>query len=76
MTSTVNRAKSVILMTGEYDFSCTPDDTLATAKAIPGARVTTMKGLGHFPMSEDPARFREYLVPVLDEIRAQPVRGS
>jgi pimeloyl-ACP methyl ester carboxylesterase len=58
------------LMTGEYDFSCTPEDTLRTAKAIPGARVTVMKGLGHFPMSEDPARFREYLRPVLDEIRA------
>ncbi|MBI2206940.1 MAG: alpha/beta hydrolase [Candidatus Rokubacteria bacterium] len=59
------------LMTGEYDFSCTPEDTLRTAKSIPGARVTVMKGLGHFPMSEDPARFREYLLPVLDEIRGR-----
>lgn len=62
------------LMTGEYDFSCTPDDTLRTAKSIPGARVTVMKGLGHFPMSEDPARFREYLLPVLDEIRGRQGR--
>src|SRR3546814_2133142 len=52
-------------------FSCTPEDTLRTAKAIPGARVTIMKGLGHFPMSEDPARFRDYILPVLDEIRAR-----
>jgi pimeloyl-ACP methyl ester carboxylesterase len=57
------------LLTGEYDFSCTPADTERTAKAIPGARVTIMKGLGHFPMSEDPAQFRRYLLPVLDEIR-------
>ena len=27
-----------------------------------------MEGLGHFPMSEDPERFRRYLLPVLDEI--------
>lgn len=61
------------LMTGEYDFSCTPEDTLRTASAIPGARVTVMKGLGHFPMSEDPERFRGYVLPVLDEIRARQV---
>ncbi|HEV8142779.1 MAG TPA: alpha/beta hydrolase [Methylomirabilota bacterium] len=62
------------LLTGEYDFSCTPDDTLRTAKAIPGARVAVMKGVGHFPMSENPAQFRTYLLPVLDEIRAHATR--
>ena len=59
------------LLTGEYDFSCTPEDTRRTAAAIPGARVTIMKGLGHFPMSENPAQFRRYLLPVLEEIRAR-----
>jgi pimeloyl-ACP methyl ester carboxylesterase len=58
------------LLTGEYDFSCQPDDTLRTAAKIPGARVTIMKEIGHFPMSENPAQFRRYLLPVLDEIRA------
>jgi hypothetical protein len=29
-----------------------------------------MKDLGHFPMSEDPARFVSYLLPVLARIRA------
>ena len=57
------------LLTGEYDFSCTPEDTKRTAAAIPGAKVTVMKDVGHFPMSENPARFREYLLPVLDEIQ-------
>ena len=57
------------LLTGEYDFSCTPEDTRRTAAALPGAKATIMAGLGHFPMSENPARFREYLLPVLDEIR-------
>jgi len=56
------------LLTGEYDFSCTPEDTLRTAQAIPGARATVMRELGHFPMSENPAQFRTYLLPILDEI--------
>jgi pimeloyl-ACP methyl ester carboxylesterase len=59
------------LLTGEYDFSCTPDDTLRTARAIPGAQATIMREVGHFPMSENPAQFRRYLLPVLDEIAAR-----
>ena len=57
------------LLTGEYDFSCTPEDTLRTAQSIPGAKVQVMQQLGHFPMSENPAQFRRYLLPVLDEIK-------
>jgi hypothetical protein len=30
-----------------------------------------MPDLGHFPMCEKPARFREYILPVLDEIRGR-----
>ncbi len=56
------------LLTGEYDFSCSPEDTLRTAASIPGAQVTIMKEVGHFPMSENPAQFRGYLLPVLQEI--------
>jgi pimeloyl-ACP methyl ester carboxylesterase len=62
------------LLTGEYDFSCTPADSERTASAIKGARFTVMKGLGHFPMSEHPVQFRGYLLPVLDAIRAHPRR--
>ena len=29
-----------------------------------------MKGLGHFPMSEDPPKLISYLLPVLEKIRA------
>ena len=56
------------LLTGEYDFSCSPEDTLRTAQSIPGAKVTVMKEVGHFPMSENPAQFRQYILPVLQEI--------
>lgn len=59
------------LLTGEYDYSCTPEDTLAVARAVPGAKVTIMKQLGHFPMSENPALFLSYLEPVLDDIHAR-----
>ena len=43
------------LLTGEYDFSCTAEDTLRTAAQIPGVEVQIMKEVGHFPMSENPA---------------------
>ena len=59
------------LLTGEYDFSCMPEDTIRTAKAIPGATVTVMKAVGHFPMSENPEQFHTYLLPILDEIASK-----
>ena len=60
----------VYLLTGEYDFSCTPEDTKRTARSISGSEVTIMESLGHFPMSENPPLFRRYLVPVLQKILA------
>src|SRR4029453_5091151 len=58
------------LLTGEYDFSCTPADTERTAAKIKGARVTVMREIGHFPISENPSQFRRYILPVPDELRA------
>jgi pimeloyl-ACP methyl ester carboxylesterase len=55
----------------EYDFSCTPEDTMRTAAAIDGASVTIMEQLGHFPMSENPEQFRRYIAPVLGRILKQ-----
>jgi pimeloyl-ACP methyl ester carboxylesterase len=59
------------LPTGEYDFSCTPEDTKRTAAAIGGASVVIMEQLGHFPMSEIPEQFRRYITPVLADILAR-----
>ena len=56
------------LLTGEYDYSCSPEDTVRTAQSIPGAKVTVMKEVGHFPMSENPQQFKKYIDPVLQEI--------
>ena len=58
----------VFLLTGEYDFSCTPQDTERTARSIPNAEFTLMTEIGHFPMSENPERFKEYLMPTLKQI--------
>lgn len=60
----------VYMLTGEYDYSCTPEASRETAGKITGAKLEIMEGLGHFPMSEDPDRFKAYLAPVLDEIAA------
>lgn len=57
------------LMTGEYDWASTPEMSEQLARRIKGAKYQTMAKLGHFPMSEDPARFRECIAPVLDAIR-------
>ncbi|MFZ2155070.1 MAG: alpha/beta hydrolase, partial [Bradyrhizobium sp.] len=40
------------LLTGEYDYSCSPADTAEVASHVRGAKVTVMERLGHFPMSE------------------------
>ena len=63
------------LLTGEYDYSCTPDDTRELARHIEGAHVTIMQGLGHFPVSEDPPRFLGYLRPVLARIVEQDAKA-
>jgi pimeloyl-ACP methyl ester carboxylesterase len=62
---------ALYVLTGEYDWSSTPAMGEALAAAVPGATFRMMPGLGHFPMCEDPARFREHLLPVLDEIRGR-----
>ncbi len=65
----------VHLLTGEYDWNTTPALSRALADAIPGATYRTMEGLGHFPMSEDPERFKGYLLPLLEKIRSSAGGG-
>ena len=65
------KACAVFLLTGEYDAPTVPG-TLEAARQISGAHMTIMKGLGHFPMSEDHEQFMTYLLPVLAEIETLP----
>lgn len=60
----------LILMTGEYDYSCTPEGAEQTAANIQGAEAIVMREMGHFPMSEHPDRFRDYILPVLERLAA------
>ncbi|PWB65278.1 MAG: alpha/beta hydrolase [Bradyrhizobiaceae bacterium] len=64
-----NRCR-VALLTGEYDYSCTPAMSESVAAAIPGSRLTIMKGMGHFPMIENYPGFRPYLLQALDHVAA------
>jgi pimeloyl-ACP methyl ester carboxylesterase len=59
-------ACKVSLLTGSYDYSCTPDMTREVARSIPGSRLVIMEGMGHFPMIENYPVFREFLLPELD----------
>ncbi len=57
--------KPVHIMVGTYDMTCTPEDAKRTADQIPGATLAVMDGIGHFPMSENPATFRPHFVEAL-----------
>jgi len=61
----------VSLLTGAYDYSARPEDSQRVAALIPGARYATMPDLGHFPMTENPARLLDYLRPELDWLAAR-----
>lgn len=58
----------LVLMTGEYDYSCTMEMSEATAAKIPGARFRPMHDIGHFPFAENPALFADYLLSALADI--------
>jgi pimeloyl-ACP methyl ester carboxylesterase len=58
----------VYLLTGEYDYACTAEETIATAASIPGVKGAKMEDIGHFPMVENYPRFRGHLLPILWEL--------
>ena len=56
------------VLSGDYDWSAYPEACKALADAVPGSSYTLMKGMGHFPMSEDPVQFKKYIMKVLEDI--------
>ncbi len=56
---------------GDYDWSAHPAACKELCDAVKGSSYTLMEGMGHFPMSEDPKKFKEYLLPVLDRIQSE-----
>ena len=57
------------MLSGEYDHSGTVELGREAHDAIPGSTFQEMGGVGHFPMSEDPERLRDHLLPILEQIR-------
>ena len=64
----------VYMLTGEYDYSCSPEMSQKTFEAIQQgqakdmAMFEVMPGLGHFPASENPPKFVEYFLRAADYI--------
>jgi pimeloyl-ACP methyl ester carboxylesterase len=56
------------LLTGEYDPNTSPAETQQLADLVPGCKFTPMPRLGHFPVTENYPEFRQYLLPILDEV--------
>ncbi len=65
----------LVLLTGEYDYLTTPEESRRTAGQIRGAHFIEMKGIGHFPMSENYPVFKQHLEEALrfieDRIRSR-----
>jgi pimeloyl-ACP methyl ester carboxylesterase len=62
------------MLTGECDWLNTPEMSQKTADKIPGAVYKSMPDLGHFPATENPAKFVPYLIEAIDYI--QKVRSE
>ena len=58
----------IYLLSGEYDPSATPEMGREVAERVGAEHFEVMRDMGHFPMSENPQLFREYLEPVLQMI--------
>lgn len=70
LSSITTKQAPVHILVGAYDLTCTPEDAKRTADAIPGASLTVMDQLGHFPMSEHPEGFRPFFIDALGRMAA------
>lgn len=59
----------IYFLTGEYDWSTTPEMSKATADKIKGAGFKKMENLGHFPATENPQAFVPYLLEAIDYVQ-------
>ncbi len=78
-TGAIDTARTPLwLLTGDYDYSATPDDSRRVADAIPGAHFQAMRGFGHFPMVENPDGLMAYLREPLQALHrhTRPTEGA
>lgn len=72
----INTAECAVhILNGEYDYSGSVKKGLEAHHEIPGSTHTEMDNIGHFPMTENPALFFDYLLPILDQV-AQPAGST
>lgn len=65
------QATPLCLLTGDYDYSASPQDTMRVAAEIAQSSFTTLAGFGHFPMVENPQGLWPYLVEPLRAMRSR-----
>jgi pimeloyl-ACP methyl ester carboxylesterase len=72
LAKTIDTSRCAVhMLSGEYDFSGTIELGREAHEAISGSTFAAMDGIGHFPMSEDPERLKEHLLPILEQIKRQ-----
>ncbi len=55
----------VWILSGQYDWAAPPVACEMLAAEVRGSHFVPMPGIGHFPMSENPEKFKEIILPVL-----------
>lgn len=61
----------VTILSAEYDASGTVEMGREAHEAIAGSSFIEMDSMGHFPMTENPVKFMQFVQPVLDKIVSQ-----
>ena len=67
----LNQFEAICLIMSIWAVSNTANSITSILFSVPGgggSQATIMEGMGHFPMSEHPVKFKEYIMPVLDDI--------
>ena len=54
-----------LVLTGAYDWVCSPAASRIMARAIPGAELAELAEVGHFPFAEEPDAFGDAVRPFL-----------
>jgi pimeloyl-ACP methyl ester carboxylesterase len=79
-TAQINTKKTPLwLLTGNYDYSASPEETSKIHLEVQGSHFVELKGFGHFPMIENPIGLLPYLDEPLRDIlanRAKHERAS
>lgn len=54
-----------LLLAGEYDTACPPDDMKGMAELVPDAEFDVLPGVGHYPFAEQPGPYHDIILDFL-----------